>query len=189
MRVTTITLGVALLFVTAPRQPVCAQDAATAGGVDAVEVMKATATVENIDLQKRKVTLLLDNGKTKTYKVDKAVQNLDQVRPGDHLKISYTEELIILVGKSAQAPAAGEASAVGVAPKGAKPGIVMVDTTAIRAKVLSVDPAKQRVVLEDPDGKKKKIKLSKNVTNLNQLKPGETVDMVMTESLVVEIVK
>jgi Cu/Ag efflux protein CusF len=187
VRVTTITLGVALLFATAPSQP--AQNAATAEGVDAVEVMKATATVENIDLQKRKVTLLLDNGKTKTYKVDKAVQNLDQVRPGDHLKISYTEELIILVGKSAQAPAAGEASAVGVAPKGAKPGIVMVDTTAISAKILSVDPAKQRVVLEDPDGKKKKIKLSKNVTNLNQLKPGETVDMVMTESLVVGIVK
>jgi Cu/Ag efflux protein CusF len=187
VRVTTITLGVALLFATAPSQP--AQNAATAEGVDAVEVMKATATVENIDLQKRKVTLLLDNGKTKTYKVDKAVQNLDQVRPGDHLKISYTEELIILVGKSHQAPAAGEASEVGVAPKGAKPGIVMVDTTAISAKILSVDPAKQRVVLEDPDGKKKKIKLSKNVTNLNQLKPGETVDMVMTESLVVGIVK
>ena len=45
------------------------------------------------------------------------------------------------------------------------------------------------MTIEDPDGKAKKIKLSKNVGNLDQLKVGETVDMVMTESLVVEIVK
>jgi hypothetical protein len=41
----------------------------------------------------------------------------------------------------------------------------------------------------DPDGKKDTLKLSKKVNNMDQLKPGETVDMVMTESLVVEIVK
>jgi hypothetical protein len=65
----------------------------------------------------------------------------------------------------------------------------MVETSALSAKILAVDPAKYRVTLEDPDGKTKTIKLSKKVTNLDQLKPGETVDMVMTESLIVEIVK
>jgi len=45
------------------------------------------------------------------------------------------------------------------------------------------------LTIEDPDGKDKKIKLSKKVGNLDQLKAGETVDMVITESLVVEIVK
>ena len=154
-----------------------------------VEVVKATATVEKIDLDKRKVTLLLDNGKKKTFKVDKDVQNLDQVKVGDLLKLSYTEEIIILVGKSNETPGAGAIAEVGVKPKGSKPGIVMVETSALSAKILSVDAAKHRVTLQDPDGKKDTMKLSKKVGNLDQLKPGETVDMVMTDSLVVEIVK
>jgi hypothetical protein len=166
-----------------------AQSSPNEAGVDMVEVVKATATVEKIDLDKRKVTLLLDNGKKKTFKVDKDVQNLDQVKVGDLLKLSYTEEIIILVGKSNETPGAGAIAEVGVKPKGSKPGIVMVETSALSAKILSVDAAKHRVTLQDPDGKKDTMKLSKKVGNLDQLKPGETVDMVMTDSLVVEIVK
>jgi len=158
-------------------------------GVDAVEVMHTTATVEKIDLEKRKVTLLLENGKHKTFKVDKSVQNLDQVKVGDHLKISFTEEIIILVGKTNEPVGQAAGEEVGVAPKGAKPGIVMVETSAMSAKILAVDAQKRRVTLEDPDGKKKTVKLGKKVTNLDQLKVGESIDMVMTESLVVDIVK
>ena len=55
----------------------------TAQGVDAVEVLKVSATVEKVDLGSRKVTLLFENGKKKTYKVDKSVQNLDQVKVGE----------------------------------------------------------------------------------------------------------
>jgi hypothetical protein len=82
-------------------------------------------------------------GRKKTFKVDKSVQNLDQVKVGDHLKLSYTEEIIILVGKSSQTPSAADAAEVGVASKGAKPGIVMAEATALSAKILAVDPAKQ----------------------------------------------
>jgi Cu/Ag efflux protein CusF len=189
MKVMTIALIVALQFAASPSRATLPQTAAMDQGVDTVEVIKATATVEKIDLEKRKVTLLLQDGKKKTFKVDKSVQNLDQVKVGDHLKLSYTEEIIIFVGKSSQAPGAGGTADVGVTPKGAKPGIVMVETSALSTKILAVDPAKHRVTIEDPDGQAKKIKLSKNVANLDQLKAGETVDMVMTESLVVEIVK
>lgn len=151
--------------------------------------MKATGTVEKVDLGSRRVTLLLENGKKKIYKADKSVQNLDQVKVADTLKISYTEEIIILVGKSNQAPGVLESGAVGVVPKGAKPGIVMVDTSALGAKILAVNTAKHSVTLEDPDGKKKTVKLGSKVNNLDQVKAGETVDMVMTESPVVEIIK
>ena len=109
------------------------------------------------------------------------------MKAGDKLTIVYTEELIIVVGKSNEKPGAGEA--VGVAAKGAKPGIVMVDTATVSAKILAVDTTKHTVTLLDPDGKKKTVKLGKEVTNLDQLKAGETVDLVLTESLVVDIFK
>ena len=158
-------------------------------GVDTVEVLTATATVEKIDLEHRKVTLLLDNGKRKTFKVDKSVQNLDQVKAGDKLNIKFTEEVLVVVGTSSQPPSAEDVGEVGVAPKGAKPGIVTAETYAMTAKVLAVDTAKHKVTIEDPDGKKRTIKLGKNVKNVDQLKVGETVGTVITDSLIVEVVK
>ena len=165
-----------------------AQSAATDAGIDAVEVVTATATVEKIDLEKRRVTLLLDDGKKKTYKVDNRVQNLAQVKVGDHLKMSFTEEIAIVVGKSNETPGAASSEQVSVAPHGAKPGIVMVETSTMSAQILAVDAPNHRVTLLDPDGKKKTIKVSKKVTNLDDLKVGETVDMLMTDSTVIEIV-
>ncbi len=189
MKISSVALCLTLVMASGAGRLARAQAAATAQGVDAVEVMKATATVEKLDLENRKITLLLENGKKKTYKVDKSVQNLDQVKVGDHLKLSYTEEILIMVGKTGETPGAAAAGEVGVAPKGAKPGIVMVETSALSAKVLAVNAQKHQVTLEDPDGKKKTIKVSSKVSNLDQLKAGESVDMLMTESLVVEIVK
>jgi Cu/Ag efflux protein CusF len=171
--------------------PVCAtqaQSGATDEGIDAVEVVKATATVEKIDLKTRKVTLLLDDGKKKTYKVDSRVQNLAQVKVGDHLEMSFTEEIAIVVGKSNETPGAASSEQVSVAPKGDKPGVVMVDTSAVSAQIVAVDAPNHRLTLLDPDGKKRTIKVSKKVTNLDDLKVGDTVDMLMTDSTVIEIV-
>jgi hypothetical protein len=165
-----------------------AQSGATDEGIDTVEVVKATATVEKIDLEKRKVTLLLEDGKKKTYKVDSRVQNLAQVKVGDCLEMAFTEEILIVVGKSNETPGAASAEQVSVAPNGAKPGVVMVETSALSGQILAVDVQNHRVTLLDPDGKKKTIKVSKKVANLDDLKVDETVDMLMTESMVVEIV-
>jgi translation elongation factor P/translation initiation factor 5A len=189
MKLMTVVFSAVLLSATGSLTTVRAQMASVDQGIDSVEVVKVTATVEKIDLEKRKVSLLLDDGKRKTYKVDKSVQNLDQVRVGDHLSMAYTEELVILVGKSNETPGAGAAGEVAVAPKGAKPGMVMTETTAVSAKILAVNAEKHSVTLEDPDGKKKTVKLGKKAGNPEQLKVGDTVDMVLTDSLVVEIVK
>jgi Cu/Ag efflux protein CusF len=165
-----------------------AQSGATDEGIDAVEVVKATATVEKINLEQRKVTLLLDDGKKKTYKVDSRVQNLAQVKVGDHLAMSFTEEIAIVVGKSNETPGAASSEQVSVAPNGDKPGVVMVETSAVSAQIVAVDAPNHRVTLLDPDGKKKTIKVSQKVTNLDDLKVGDTVDMLMTDSTVIEIV-
>jgi Cu/Ag efflux protein CusF len=183
-----LALSAMLLMLVFPICTTLAQAQATAEGVDAVEVVKATATVEKIDLKNRKVTLLFDDGKKKTYKVDSRVQNLAQVKVGDHLAMSFTEEIAIVVGKSNESPGAASSQQVSVAPQGDKPGVVMVDTSAVSAKIVAVDAANHRVTLLDPDGKKKTIKVSNKVTNLNDLKVGDTVDMLMTDSTVIEIV-
>jgi hypothetical protein len=158
-------------------------------GIDVVDVVSATATVQKVDLEKRKVTLLLDDGKSKTVKVDKSVRNLDQVKAGDHLKLALTEEMIIVIGKTGENVGAAGIGAVSVAPKGAKPGLVSVEAMAMSGKVLAVDATNHKVTLEEPDGKKKTVKVSKKVKNLDQLKAGDSVDIGITEELAVEVVK
>lgn len=189
MKAANLALSVALLFAAGPSTATRAQTPGTDQGIESVEVIKTNASVEKIDLENRKVTLLLEDGKKKTIKVDKSVQNLDQVKVGDRLKLAYTEEIAILVGKSSETPGAAAAGEVGVAPKGAKPGIVMAETSALSVKILAVNAPKHRVTFLDPEGRKKTIKVSSKVENLDQLQPGETVDVVTAESLVVEIVK
>ena len=188
MKTMRLAFSAMILMLVCPILATMAQSGATDEGVDAVEVVKVTATVEKIDLEKRKVTLVFDDGKKKTYKVDSRVQNLAQVKVGDHLAMSFTEEIAIVVGKSNETPGAASSEQVSVAPQGDKPGVVMVDTSAVSAQIVAVDAQNHRVTLLDPDGKKKTIKVSKKVTNLNDLKVGETVDMLMTDSTVIDIV-
>ena len=157
-------------------------------GIDDVEAVTISGVVDSIDLQKHKVKLTLDDGKTKTYSVDKSAQNLDQVRVGDHVKIACTEELIVTVNKSGETPSAASGGVVGVNPKGSKPGVVMVETTAISGKILAIDAEKRKVTYEDPDGKKKTVRVQKNV-DLSGLAVGESVDAVLTESVVIAVTK
>ena len=181
-------LALGLLVALGPLHVVRAQ-AGVDGGMDAVDVITTKATIENVDLEKRKVTLLFDDGKSKTVKVNKEVQNLDQVKAGDHLTMTYTDELVVFVGKTGEAPSASSGSAVSVAAKGDKPGTYMVDTSVTSGKVLDVDLEKYRVTLEEPNGKKKTVKVSKKITNLDQLKVGESIDIAFTESLAISISK
>jgi hypothetical protein len=157
-------------------------------GIDDVEVVTITAVVDSINLEKHQVKLTLDDGKTKTYKVDKSAQNLDQVQVGDHVKIACTEELMVAVNKAGETPSAATGSVVGVNPKGSKPGVVMVETTAISGKILAIDTEKRKVTYENAEGKKKTVTVHKNV-DLSGLAVGESVDAVLTDSVIIDVTK
>jgi translation elongation factor P/translation initiation factor 5A len=154
-----------------------------------VDVVKVSATVQKVDLEKRKATLLMSDGKSTTVKVDKSVQNLDQVQPGDHVKIIYTEETVVVIGKTGEQVGASGGGVVSVAAKGAKPGSYSLETESMTGKVLAVDVPKHKVTLEDADGKKKTFKVSKKIQNLDQLKVGDNIDISITEALAIEVSK
>jgi hypothetical protein len=63
-------LAVLLLFGSGPRTFQQEQDNQSQP-VDQIEVNKNTGTVQKVDTQKRKLTVRLDNGKTRTFRVDK----------------------------------------------------------------------------------------------------------------------
>ena len=74
-------------------------------------------------------------------------------------------------------------------PEGENPAIIEVDTTEVAGRVVSIDPQKRRITIDDPDGKKRTLKLSRKVRNLDQFKPGDHLDMVVTDETAIELVK
>jgi hypothetical protein len=162
---------------------------ATEVGIDVVDIVKATATVQNVDLEKHKVTFRLDDDRSKTFKVDESVQNLDEIKVGDRLKLAYTEETIIAIGKTVESAGVSGGGLVSVAPKGAKSSLLDVETVALTGKILAVDKVKYLVTLQEPDGRNKTVKMSKKIKNLDRLKAGDTVDLSVTEAIAIEVAK
>ena len=64
----------------------------------------------------------------------------------------------------------------------------MVETTAISGKILAIDTQTRKVSYEDPEGKKKTVKVRKGV-DISALAVGESVDAVLTESVIIKVTK
>ncbi len=68
------------------------------------------------------------------------------------------------------------------APKGPKPGGVVVEVVKWSGTVKAVDPQKKTVTIEGPGGKVATLN-AKNARNLDQVKVGDTVNVEFTEEL------
>ena len=157
--------------------------------VDQVAVTKVTGVIEKVDPDKRVMTLKLDDGKKKTLKVDKSVKDLDKFRVGDHVQMSYTEEIIMMAQPFDEDTAQmAKYGAVDVQSEGDSPVLVKVDTSVIKGKIISIDAKKRRLTFEGPDGRKKTVKLSRRVKNLDKFKPGDEINMAITDEMVVAVV-
>jgi hypothetical protein len=188
-------VAVALLVVTAQFAFAAAQHEKTGKkqggepGAVAIAAVTATATVDAIDAAKRKVTLKWPDGKTKTIKVGKEVVNFDQIAIGDRVKTTFVEELAVFVKKSDAPPSAEETETVALAPKGAKPGVVVADTQVVTAKIEAIDYKNRTVTLRGPEGQSKTLKVGNNVKNFKAVKKGDEVVVRFTEALAIIVEK
>ena len=160
----------------------------TADGAIIVDTFTMTATVTGIDAAKHQVTLMTPNGRKSNYTANgpEAV-NFSQVQIGDQVKATVTEDVAVYIGHGAP-PSATAAAGVALAPVGAKPGGVLVETKQVTAKVTSVDTKNHKVTFELPDGTSKQVKTGKKV-NLSAVRPGDTVTVQMGEGLAITVEK
>ncbi len=164
--------------------------AAKAGpGLVVAETSQIKAKVNAVDLDKRLVTVTGPQGNAVTLKVGPGVKNLDQVKPGDELIVRYLESVALFVRRSGEPPAAVEAGAVEVVPKGQKPAATVVDTVEITGTVEAIDYAKRTVTLKGPQGNARTIKVDPSVKRFKEVKKGEQVVARFTEALAISVKK
>jgi translation elongation factor P/translation initiation factor 5A len=156
-------------------------------GAIAVSVLKASATVEAVDAAKRTVTLKGQAGETKTLKCGPEVRNFDQIKVGDTVNLTFVDEVAAYVRKADAPPMAEEGAMVALAPKGAKPGVLMAETVEVKAKVESVNTKKHTITFLNPDGSKKTVKVGKKAKELKELQKGDDIVLRITQAMMIDV--
>jgi hypothetical protein len=157
-------------------------------GGTVVQTYELKADVIAIDKATRKVTLMDAAGIKTTIKAGPEVVNFDQIRVGDQLKITAAQELVVSVTGEGEATSDGGAQVVAVAPKGAKPGGMMVETTRVTAKVTAIDAEQHTATLQFEDGSKHTVAVRPDV-DLSKRKVGDKVVIRTTGALAIRVVK
>src|SRR5262249_38875684 len=123
-----------------------------------LDTSTATATVESVDPEKREITIKGPEGNTKTFHLDKASVNFDQIKVGDKIKATLAEDIAVAVSKGGGMPAAGEGVLVVKGERGGKPGFLVANTEIVTGKVDSVDAQNHTIALTDAQGKRRTFK-------------------------------
>src|SRR6266436_4964570 len=152
----------------------------TPAGAIVVDTYTVRATVTGIDAAAHKLTLVTPEGSKTTYKAGPDVINFNQIRIGDQVKATVTEEFAVFIRKPGTPPSAGEEAAVALAPKGAKPGGIMADTQEVTAKITAIDAKEHKVTLQFVDGSKT-LAVGKKV-DLGKVKVGDEVTVRVAEA-------
>jgi Cu/Ag efflux protein CusF len=155
-------------------------------GAVVVDQVEAVVTVTKVDPKARTVTFRGPKGGIATLNIPPEAQNLDQVKPGQQYKMKYVEAVAVAISKGG-APSASAGEQVKLAPKGAKPGGMMVRSAQISGVVDAIDYTNRYVAVRGPKGNTLALKVAEDVA-LDQLSAGDRITLAYTEALAVEMV-
>jgi len=164
------------------------QEAAQPAIVERTEMV--TATVEEVDLAERLVTLKGPGGDSFTvYAVD-AVRNLPQVEVGDQVVVRYREAIAAELKEPGQPAGGDEVSAqVTRVPLGAKPAAEMARQVKTMVRIDALDLAGNTVSFTGPNGLEQTVAVQdpKMQAFLQTLAVGDQVAITYSEALALSV--
>ena len=152
----------------------------------AVQEAEAVVTVTKVDKEARSVTFRGPRGNLGTLDVPKESQNFDQVKVGQQYKMKYVEAVAVDIRKGG-APSAAAAQEVKLAPKGAKPGGLVVRTVQLAGVIDAVDYKDRYIAVRGPKGNVMPLKVGADI-NMDQLAAGDRISVTHTAALALEMV-
>ena len=153
-----------------------------------VTTVEISARVTAIDTSNRKVTLLGPDGKKVTVKLGPEAVNFDQIRVGDLVTATVTEELVVYLDEAGASAPDGSAAMAARAPKGAQPGGLVAETTQATATVMAIDRTSRTATLQFEDGSSKIFAVRDDI-DLDQRSVGEKVVFQVTEMIAISVEK
>lgn len=157
------------------------------GGI-VVDTVKLSVRVTAIDTANRKLTLLMPDGSEDIVKMGPEAVNFDKIQKGDLVNVIVIQEMITYIDKEGASAPADAGGSVPLAPEGAQPGGLMVETEKFFATITAIDQTKRTVKLGFEDGSSNTIPVRDDI-DLSQLKVGEKVVFQATESIAISVEK
>ncbi len=149
-----------------------------------------TAMVEDINYDKREITLKTADGPKRTFSVSQDVERFPAIKKGDQVRMTYYESVAISLAKpGANLAPTGEHTALISSDPGKKPGGTAVSVVDITATVQSVDREKHEVTLVGPEGNIAVVEVDPSVGNLEHIKKGDRLAISHTQALAISIEK
>jgi len=166
----------------------CAQnnEGAAKRGAVVVDAVKLTGIVKAIDREKKMVTVEGSGGRTVVIDATNA-RNLDQLKVGDRVNLTYAEEVALFVRKSGEPPSVTESQNVELAPRGEKPGGVITKTIEVSGNVESIDTNNRTIALKGPAGNVRTYKVSPEAKRFNEIKRGDQVVLRVTQAVALSV--
>lgn len=152
----------------------------------AVQEAEAVVTVTKVNKDARTVTFRGPRGNLGTLDVPKESQNLDQVKVGQQYKMKYVEAVAVDIRKGG-VPSAAAAQEVKLAPKGAKPGGLVVRTVQLAGVIDAVDYNERYIAIRGPKGNVMPLKVGSDI-NMQELAAGDRISVTHTAALAIEMV-
>ncbi len=145
-----------------------------------------TATVKDIDLEKRVVTLQDQEGDVRDFRVGEEAVNLPQVKVGDIVTIKFLESVAVEVVKPGAAVAAGEKTTIVRAKPGEMPAGMVTHQTVITATVKAIDKEAGTISVVGPAGKTVRARVE-DPANLDKVKVGDELLITFTEARAISV--
>jgi hypothetical protein len=153
-------------------------------------VTELTATIDDIDLAKRMITLKGPGGKKVTTEVSPDVKNLDRVKVGDEVKLQYYLAIMVSAKRVSDDAQRGEeivASAAATAPAGELPAGVVGHEVRETVEILGTDKYKKAIAFRGADGKFREVSMDAPhlEDRLDEFHEGEKYEVVYREAVAV----
>ena len=153
------------------------------------ETVTITAEVVAVDPATRHLTLRGPLGGEITGLVDDEVKNLGQVKVGDMLSVSYQASIALSASKPGEPNPLFTGGDASTAEAGQRPAASVSEQTKQTVTVVSVDPEKRSIVFQGKDGTLFPVEVDRPefARKLQMVRPGDKIDVVTTEALIVKI--
>ena len=152
-----------------------------------VEVSTTTAKVEDVDYQKRTVTLKDEEGKVSTVKVADHVTNLRQVKRGDTVTMDVDQTITVEVQ-----PGPGDTQNIGSesqtsAPPGQKPSAMRTMEGRLKTRIESIDYDKRTITFKNRKGVLTTYKFGKDAKRFDEVRRGDMLVIDYKETVAVSV--
>jgi hypothetical protein len=144
--------------------------------------------VQSIDTVARTVVLVRPDGSAVTFTAGPEAVNFDKIKPGDNIISTVSASFVVYLVKNGVPPSSVTNTSFLGKPKGSQPGGVLIRNVDYNAKVLDVNYATRRVVLQYGTNTAKTVVAGPDV-NLTAVMVNDDVLIRTTEAMAIAVVK